>query len=310
MKNDQWLVFVWILCTLFFVGLGRNDSVGTAWQTKNEIHQLMTRLLQTQDHRPPVILLPGLVSSRMVAWKQKKCKGLDIQVQDLVWLNLQKVLETITYDKHCWMQCMRLLPNATDPDDCKIRPEEGLRAVGELSGTNLFSPSAAVVFNPLIRRLAGLGYDSSSIVAAAYDWRLAPMQLEIRDRFFSSLRRRIEEAVERYQRPALVVAHSMGNTVFLYFCQWLRHRLVTTNDFDDWISTHIWTHVSLAAPLLGAPAALKSIISGHAFGLPVSDSAAKDILLTFPSTHLLSPRLSCNTRSENKRYCCLSSMSS
>ena len=32
--------------------------------------------------RPPILLLPGLVSSRLVAWKRKVCRGPDIQIQD------------------------------------------------------------------------------------------------------------------------------------------------------------------------------------------------------------------------------------
>lgn len=54
---------------------------------------------------------------------------------------------------------MKLGPNGTDPDDCKLRADEGLGAIGELSPGNIFSPATSV-FNPLIKMLAEeLGYD-------------------------------------------------------------------------------------------------------------------------------------------------------
>lgn len=49
--------------------------------------------------RPPIVLVPGLVSSRLIAWKYKKCRGPDIQVQDIVWLNIAKVRLHIDYNR-------------------------------------------------------------------------------------------------------------------------------------------------------------------------------------------------------------------
>ena len=68
-------------------------------------------------------------------------------------------IETATFDPHCWIDCMKLGPNGTDPDDCKLRADEGLGAIGELSPGNIFSPATSI-FNPLIKWLAEeLGYD-------------------------------------------------------------------------------------------------------------------------------------------------------
>jgi hypothetical protein len=54
---------------------------------------------------------------------------------------------------------MKLGPNGTDPEDCKLRADEGLGAIGELSPGNIFSPATSV-FNPIIKMLAeDLGYD-------------------------------------------------------------------------------------------------------------------------------------------------------
>lgn len=174
-----------------------------------------------QKPRPPILLLPGLVSSRLVAWKRKVCRGPDIQIQDVVWLNLAKMMETMTYDKTCWIDCLKLGYNGTDPPDCKIRAGEGLSAIGELSPGNLYTPPTTSIFTALIKMLASeLGYDSNSMIGAAYDWRLAPIQLQQRDSFFTTLKQWLEVAVERHKRPAIVIAHSMGTNLFLYFCDW------------------------------------------------------------------------------------------
>jgi hypothetical protein len=55
----------------------------------------------------------------------------------------------------------------------------------------------------------------------------------------------------------------------------------------------------MAAPLLGAAGALKAIMSGHTFGLPISDAQARDIMMTFHSTHFLNPRSSQRSRKGN-----------
>ena len=40
-----------------------------------------------------------------------------------------------------------------------------------------------------------------------------------------------------------------------------------------------------SAPLLGAPAPTRSVISGETMGLPMSDKGARDLEITFGSTH-------------------------
>ena len=43
----------------------------------------------------------------------------------------------------------------------------------------------------------------------------------------------------------------------------------------EWLGNHIWTYVGLAAPLLGAPGPLRSVLSGENMGLPFSDEEAR-----------------------------------
>jgi hypothetical protein len=125
--------------------------------------------------------------------------------------------------------------------DCKIRPEEGLSAIGEMAPGNLYTPPATSIFTALIKTLASeLGYDVTNLIGAPYDWRLAPIQMQKRDSFFTTLKSRLEVAVRRHKRPAIVIAHSMGTNIFMYFCDWLRVHEKPAIGWEHWIRRHIW----------------------------------------------------------------------
>eukprot|EP00968_Pinguiococcus_pyrenoidosus_P011627 scaffold952_cov249-Pinguiococcus_pyrenoidosus.AAC.17 len=239
------------------------------------------------DPRPPVFLFPGLASSRLVAWKAKKCIGPDINVQDNLWLNVQKVVETLTFDPRCWLDCLKLGPNQTDPEDCRVRPGDGLDAVSVLS-PGLFTEKPTSVYNNLISYISeAYGYDKNSIIGFPYDWRLSPGKLEERDGFFSSTKARIEAAVQLNGRPGIVFAHSMGNNCILYFFKWLKLRF--PRSWESWLTKHIWTYVALAPPLLGAISPLKSVLTGEPMGLPITERMARDLELSWSVTHWVNP---------------------
>lgn len=66
----------------------------------------------------------------------------------------------------------------------------------------------------------------------------------------------IEVAVERHDRPAIVIAHSMGTNIFMYFCDWLRVIDKPPMGYERWMRKHIWAYIGMAAPLLGSPGEL------------------------------------------------------
>lgn len=101
---------VWNITMLYCVCVPRSRGESQIDETLSEpFHKLAEFLRNSNSHiRPPIIVLPGLMSTRLVAWKRKRCRGPDINVQDVVWLNLQKLVETMTYDKSCWLECIKL----------------------------------------------------------------------------------------------------------------------------------------------------------------------------------------------------------
>jgi hypothetical protein len=60
-------------------------------------------------------------------------------------------------------------------------------------------------------------------------------------------------------------------------------------NWRKWIDRHIWTYVGLSAPMLGAVNPLRSVISGENMGLPVTDSQARVMEISFGSTHTVNP---------------------
>lgn len=193
---------------------------------------------QTKENkRPPIFLIPGLASTRLVAWKLKKCHGAfssDIKVQDNVWLNINLVIQMGTVNVDCMKECLKLGVNQSDTDNwetgCKLRPDEGLDAIASLApggiGSSMLIGGTNTVYAWLIQWLAdNLGYDVSNIVGLPYDWRLTPNKMEERDGFLTMMRKRIEGAVATNGQPGIMVAHSMGNIVFRYFLEWMRQEM-------------------------------------------------------------------------------------
>jgi hypothetical protein len=174
------------------------------------------------NRRPPIFLMPGLASTRLVAWRPKACSShpllSDIKVQDYVWMNMNLLLQMATLDATCWKQCMTLGLNQTDMNDvnvgCKLRPDEGLDAISSLApgslSSNLLVGGTNTVYAWLTQWLAdNLGYDVTSIIGLPYDWRLSPDVMEKRDGFLTLTRKRIEAAVKSNGEPGIMVAHSV-----------------------------------------------------------------------------------------------------
>ena len=63
----------------------------------NNVHNGGSSSKPYDNCRPPVILMPGLASTRLVSWKFLACGHpllSDIKVQDYVWLNINQLVNT------------------------------------------------------------------------------------------------------------------------------------------------------------------------------------------------------------------------
>ena len=135
-------------------------------QIKSSSLSYILKELGDNDARPPIVIIPGMMSTRLIAWKEMRCsRGSPISINDVVWLNIQKIVETVTFDHYCWLECLRLGRNGSDPKSCKIRPDEGISAISELSPGNLYTPPSTTIFGPLIKYLVRLTTKYLSMIA-------------------------------------------------------------------------------------------------------------------------------------------------
>lgn len=66
------------------------------------------------------------------------------------------------------------------------------------------------IWAKIIENLAFIGYDNNNMYLASYDWRLSFHNLQVRDKYFSKLQAIIETSRATSDKPAVIVAHSMG----------------------------------------------------------------------------------------------------
>ncbi len=253
----------------------------------------------------PIVLIPGFASSRLRSYSTTDCPGnlLDFNLHDDVWLDVAKVLGT----KSCFLHCMGLDPETaadpTDPD-CRVRPDQGLDAITELNPGVITGP-LSVVWKELINLLLELGFEpEKTLLVAPYDFRIAPRLLERRDAYFTRLKQTIENAVRmdqaRFRRlhptmssrfieqGVMVIAHSMGNSIFRYFEAWLMFNL-GVEEGKAWMEAHINTYIAVGAPILGAQFGVQASMSGLTFGLPISEYDARTFSVGFSSTGMCLP---------------------
>lgn len=146
----------------------------------------------------------------------------------------------------------------SDPPSVRLRSAQGFEAADYFMATYW-------VWSKLIENFADVGYDGSLMTMMSYDWRLAYPVLEERDGYFTKLRYTIEGHVKSRGEKVVLISHSMGGTVVMYFMAW-----VTADVKDggggggkDWVEKHIHSFVNIAGTLLGVPKSVPALLSGE-----------------------------------------------
>ncbi|KAI9921323.1 hypothetical protein PsorP6_000862 [Peronosclerospora sorghi] len=236
----------------------------------------------------PVLLIPGFASSQLHAWSHVRCEttGLgtplyrNVQVGDRVWIDVARVVAQAA----CWVQCLALNLTTQEEVECKLRAAQGLEAVAELD-PGLVTGPLSTVWRRMIHDLVDhFELDPEQMLVATYDWRLPPRKLQERDKFFSFLKRKIESTIELdgHKGGLVVIAHSMGNSVFRYFLEWLKDD-VGRHHWQSWIDRHLAAYFAIGSPLLGSTESLELIASGVTAGLPIPQTEMRKLVVTFGS---------------------------
>lgn len=219
-----------------------------------------------------------------------------------MWLTLRWFLP-VAID--CWLDNARL---EFDPMSGFSRQPAGVEtrvpdfgSVESVRHLDLNSPKMTRYFQAIIKRYEELGYQADkNLFAAPYDFRLAPQELEMS--FFEPLRKLIEFAHSNGGRETLstsmealnqnaeldvkqkvtLLCHSMGCTNLLVFLR---------AQSPAWRQAHIRKLIALSSPWAGSIKALKALLVGEQFGLPmISGIKMRRLARNFPSVAYLLPQ--------------------
>lgn len=186
------------------------------------------------------------------------------------------MVRSVLLDKEEWTENIMLdTKTGLDPPGKKVRAVQGVEAAD-------YFITGYWVWAKIIENLAAIGYDTTSMHFASYDWRLSFSNLEVRDQYFSQLKSKIELAKKTSGGlKSVIITHSMGNiyvilaackvihvyiiigaSMFPYFLKWVESDQ-GGHGGPQWVNNHIESFVDIAGPLLGVPKAVTSLISGE-----------------------------------------------
>merc|ERR1711971_192129 len=144
-------------------------------------------------------------------------------------------------------------------------------------------------FAKMVKKLKKLGYETDvNLHGAPYDFRRAANE---QDEYFKKLKKLIENTYkENGKKPVILIAHSMGCTMTLYF--------LTNKVNKAWKNKHVKGIITLAGPWGGSAVALEVFTVGtdlnerHPDLDPLDDKirvAIRDVERTYPSLAWMMP---------------------
>ncbi|CCK69812.1 phospholipid:diacylglycerol acyltransferase KNAG_0D00600 [Huiozyma naganishii CBS 8797] len=259
---DDWKTVLPQGVSSFFSDL-QNVVLPTSSLEKNLQHSFAVGNQLTEEigakAKHPVVLVPGVTSTGIESWGVSDVDGCDSSThfRKRMWGSFY-MLRTMVLDKVCWLKHVKLDPKTgLDPPNVRLRAAQGFEASD-------FFIAGYWIWNKVIENLGAIGYDPDKMVTAAYDWRLAYLDLEVRDRYFTKLKSQIEVLYDLSGEKVVLVGHSMGSQVIFYFLQWVEAKgKLYGNANDGWVDKHIDSFINVAGTLLGAPKCVPALISGE-----------------------------------------------
>lgn len=209
----------------------------------------------TKKEKPPVIIIPGILSSYLNRNDDEKSE---------LWPNAIKALFGWPGDEYLDELSLNEIgqPKNSYPN---VLTTDIIRKIGNKD-----------FFNGLIKKLEATGYEEGvNLFVFPYDWR--------RDIRSIDLKSKIDEILEQTGASRIdVIAHSMGGLLTKYYI----NQQKGNNKINKFID--------IATPHLGAPAAFKTLFSGDDMGIKfgifgLNSSQVQKISQNMPSLYQLLP---------------------
>lgn len=236
-------------------------------KSKNELHgsaesfSVGKRMKKNHNlkNKYNVVLVPGVISTGIESWGTNEdgdCPSIN-HFRKRLWGSFY-MLRTMVLDKACWLKHIMLDPETgLDPPNIQLRAAQGFEAAD-------FFVAGYWIWNKILQNLAVIGYGPNNMLSASYDWRLAYLDLEKRDGFFSKLKTQIETTKKLTGEKTLLIGHSMGSQVIYYFMKWAEAEGEHYgNGGDRWCNTYLAGIIDISGSLLGTPKAIPALISGE-----------------------------------------------
>lgn len=212
----------------------------------------------TENHN--VVLVPGVVSTGLESWGTTTtgdCPSIGY-FRKRLWGSFY-MLRTMILDKSCWLKHIMLdEETGLDPPNIKIRAAQGFDAAD-------FFMAGYWIWNKILQNLAVIGYGPNNMISASYDWRLAYIDLEKRDGYFSKLKAQIELNNKLNNKKSVLIGHSMGSQIIFYFLKWVEatNKSYYGNGGSNWVNDNIEAFIDISGSTLGTPKSIPVLISGE-----------------------------------------------
>lgn len=206
-----------------------------------------------------VVMVPGVISTGIESWglsTDGECPSIN-HFRKRLWGSFY-MLRTMILDKSCWLKHLMLDPETgLDPPNIKLRAAQGFEAAD-------FFIAGYWIWNKILQNLAVIGYGPDNMISAAYDWRLAYLDLEKRDGYFTRLKSQIEVNYKLTGKKSTLIGHSMGSQVIYYFLKWAEAKgEFYGNGGPSWCNTYIASVIDISGSSLGTPKTITGLLSGE-----------------------------------------------
>lgn len=209
------------------------------------------------DHN--VIMVPGVTSTGIESWGLEDTDDCPSSsyFRKRLWGSFF-MLRTMFLEKSCWLKHIMLDPETgLDPPGIRLRAAQGFEASD-------FFVTGYWIWNKVLENLSVIGYGPNNMYSAAYDWRLAYLDLERRDGYFSKLKAQIELSNKLNNKKTVLMGHSMGSQIIFYFLKWVEAKgKHFGNGGNHWVNDHIEAYVDISGSTLGTPKAITALLSGE-----------------------------------------------
>ena len=201
----------------------------------------------------PMIMVPGVISTGLESWGTANISRQYFRKR--LW-GSWSMMRALVLDKEVWKKHIMLdKVTGLDPPLVKLRAAQGFDATD-------FFITGYWIWNKIFENLATIGYDPTNSFTAAYDWRLAYSNLEVRDYYFTRLKANIETAVHLGGHKVALASHSMGSQVIFYFFHWVQSDQGGRGG-DDWVDRYVEAWINISGCMLGAVKSLTAVLSGE-----------------------------------------------